>query len=138
MNEIESLVPDNSACPPKGFKLEKEFQTWLGSKLNDAGWFYYKLPDTGFDYKPYDFDAVSLTGKHYCCECKMIESTTIPLTAFRPQQITCLRKISKLDAESAWVIVYSKQLNKFRAFKWADYEASMDGNKSVRIWTSSS
>ncbi len=136
MNEIEAAA--NCPCPPKGFKLEKEFQTWLGAKLTAAGWFYYKLPDTGFDYKPYDFDAVSLTGKHYHVECKAVEGTTCAFAAFRPQQVTCLRKIASLDPESAWCIVYSKQLNKFKAFKWADYEASLDGNRTVRIWTFSS
>ena len=116
--------------------MEKEFQSWLGARLEADGWFYYKLPDTGFDYKPFDFIALSPSGQAHYCEAKITDGDTIVRSKFRNQQVTSLRKIAGLDPESAWGIVYSRSRNEFAAFKWTDFEASIGKSPSLRIWTS--
>lgn len=36
------------------FKLEKEYQAWLGKQLRTMGCFFYKMSDGSIGKKPYD------------------------------------------------------------------------------------
>lgn len=92
-----SFIP---RTPPIHFKLEKEFQHWIGQCIEEhhgVGWPYHKMSDQSRDEKPCDCFYVDEDGRTYFMELKNIERYTLNLNKFEPQQVEFLSKLSSLQ-----------------------------------------
>jgi hypothetical protein len=107
-------------CPK--FNLEKEFQTWVGGILKDLNWHYYKIPDTGLDYKPYDFICRGPEGAYHC-EAKAIDGDSLQWNDVRPSQHKALSDCSWFDPQSAQLVVYSKRRQAYVTIPYLDFKA---------------
>ncbi len=123
-------------CPPLGFPDEKTFVSFVGSHLKELGCFWYKMPDTGYDRKPYDAFFVSPDGETYHLEAKVLKKDSLPASDFQDQQRHCLNEVAKRNPDSAVVAAYSKSRNKMRIFRWTDYRecCKRNGSLSAKIF----
>lgn len=118
-------IPLNNTEP---FKKEKEFQNEIWKLWKERWWWYYKLTDASFWYKP--FDCMVASNKWlFCCELKVVTWYTFNLSAIRDNQYTALKKLWELK-QNPLIIVYSKKANDYVILTFDD----LLNKKSITIF----
>ncbi len=106
-------------APWISFSKEKDFQDWILKSMRANWWWAYKLPDTGYDYKPYDIICVK-DGTTIHLELKVTAGSTIPISAIRANQ-----KFSMTEIEKRWgvgmIAVYSKKTWVYKTFRFLEF-----------------
>lgn len=98
---------------------EKAMQSYLSNFFKQKKWYYYKLPDTWFSYKPYDAFLATPSWDYH------IEQKVLPkdwadiFKSLRPQQRGNLDLLSKLN-RNALVIVWYKKEQYIKVYKYTD------------------
>lgn len=101
-----------SIAKPFWFNKEKELQAYITKLFQEdiymGNCVYRKLPDTGYDLKPYDFLASTAKGDFHCEAKCLLNMKHDIMWKMKPQQRANLRALSKLWRQ-ARIIVYYKQ-----------------------------
>lgn len=102
--------------------LEKNFQTHLTRAFKKLGGFLYKIPDCGFDRKPFDCCGV-LKGRPIAVELKWLTSPkAFPLTRFEDHQLQGLKEWWLAGGESYLIIGIDYGRADKRLFVWHNGE----------------
>lgn len=140
INNMLDFIP---RVPPKPFKLEKEFQYWIGQCIEDhhgLWWPYHKMSDQAIIQKPCDCFYVDSDGRTCFMELKTIDSYTLNLKKFEPQQVEFLSKVSSLQEKGplamtyALAVVYSKKLHRWEVFHWNEIEEELMEKGSIKLF----
>ncbi len=108
------------------FQKEKDFQTKLNKCLKQKGAWVYKIPDTGFAYKPFDV-MIRTHNWALAIELKLIKWTTRTdaLNKLRPHQAANLSHIAQLGWKALLLVFYAKEniykLYDFTHQKWKSF-----------------
>lgn len=116
-------------------KLEKDFQAQLWKAYNSEWHYAYKIPDSTYSTKPYDWYVIDKdTGITYHVESKIIDWYSINIKELRPNQRASLDKISKINKDIALVWVFSKKINDYIIINYTDFIASSNEEWTVKLF----
>lgn len=88
------------------FKDEKQFQSYFTKTAKERWRWIYKLPDTGYDYKPFDC-MIRTANNRYAIELKFMKKNKESIIKkMKPHQIGNIYALERLWA-STNIIVYS-------------------------------
>jgi len=145
------LLPFITRFPIPKFKVEKDFQWWLGKQIHDhhgMWWPYHKMSDMSIDKKPCDCFYVDELGRTYFMELKIIDGYTFNINKMESQQVEFLSKLSKMQkrfddfpelvdytSSLALLLVYSKKLHEWKCLHWIAVEKELLEHGSIKVFS---
>ena len=143
------LLPFITRSPSTVFKLEKDFQAWIGTQIQEhhgMWWPYHKMSDQAVGKKPCDCFYVDEIGRTYFMELKMIDGYTFNINKMESQQLEFLSRLSKMqmfdwyrqnpddDHLLPLLLVYSKKLREWKCLHWIEIEKELLEKGSIKVF----
>lgn len=115
-------MADLVESPTNFFMLEKNFQTYMTHSIKETGGFLYKIPDCGFDRKPFDCCGV-YKGKPIAMELKWLSSPkAFPMSRLEDHQLAGLKEWWQAGGWAALVIGVDFARGDKRIYVWKNEE----------------